>query len=282
MLCNQAVAAAKASDVVVAFIGLSPDLEGEEMPVQIEGFSGGDRTRIELPSTQQQLVEALAATGKPVVIVLMSGSAVALGQAAQKASAVLEAWYPGELGGAAIADVLFGEHSPSVRLPVTFYASTDQLQAFEDYSMENRTYRYFSGEPLYSFGYGLSYTTFRYSAAELSTTSLEAGQPLRVTFTVSNLGERDGDEVAELYLIPIGLAGAPQRTLVGFRKIHLTRGASKAVHIEIDPRQLSYVSAEGARAVRAGEYQLFVGGGQPSQLGVYLPFHITGTADLPK
>jgi beta-glucosidase len=251
------------------------------MPIHIEGFSGGDRTRIELPATQQQLVSALAATGKPLVVVLMSGSAVALGTAAEKAAAVLEAWYPGQAGGIAISDTLFGDYNPSGRLPVTFYASTEQLPPFDDYSMSNRTYRYFSGQPLYSFGYGLSYTKFHYSAGELSTTALEAGKPLTVSFAMQNVGERDGEEVAELYLIPTNIVGAPQRSLAAFQKVHLARGTSKTVQVTIDPRQLSYVSALGDRVIRSGDYQLYVGGSQPSKdSGLFLPFRIVGTATL--
>jgi len=282
-LVREAVAAANASDVVLAFVGLSPDLEGEEMPVQIEGFSGGDRTRIELPATQLRLLTALENTGKPVVLVLMSGSAVALGRAAERASSVLEAWYPGEAGGDAIAEILSGDSNPSGRLPVTFYASTEQLPAFNDYSMNHRTYRYFSGEPLYGFGFGLSYTKFQYTSGELSTTDLEAGKPLGVTFAVKNIGDRDGDEVAELYLVPEGGAGAASRTLVGFQKIFVARGGSKTVQMIVDPRQLSSVSAAGSRAIRAGEYQLFVGGSQPQvHGGIHLPFRITGSVAEPQ
>jgi len=282
-LVKEAVAAANASDVILAFVGLSPDLEGEEMPVQIEGFSGGDRTRIELPVTQQRLLTALENTGKPVVVVLMSGSAVALGQVAEKASSVLEAWYPGEAGGDAIAEILSGDSNPSGRLPVTFYASTEQLPAFNDYSMDHRTYRYFSGEPLYGFGFGLSYTKFQYTSGELSTTDLEAGKPLGVTFAVKNIGDRDGDEVAELYLVPDGGAGAASRTLVGFQKIFVARGGSKTVQMVVDPRQLSSVSVAGSRAIRAGKYQLFIGGSQPHvDGGLHLPFRITGSVAEPQ
>lgn len=282
-LVKEAVAAANASDVVLAFVGLSPDLEGEEMPVQTEGFSGGDRTRIELPATQLRLLDALANTGKPVVIVLMSGSAVALGSAAEKASAVLAAWYPGEAGGAAVADVLDGSYNPSGRLPVTFYASTDQLPPFDDYSMDGRTYRYFSGEPLYSFGFGLSYTRFEYSVGELSTTHLRAGKPLSVSFTVKNTGDRDGDEVVEVYLESEKTAGAPRRTLAGFQRVFVTHGASKTVRLVIDPRQLSRVSSDGTRAVCAGKYHLFIGGGQPpASSGIRLRFRITGTTVEPR
>jgi beta-glucosidase len=277
----QAVEAAKNSDVTLAFLGLSPDLEGEEMPVHVEGFDGGDRTRIELPSAQQQLVSALAATGKPLVIVLMSGGAVALQGAAAKAAAILEAWYPGQAGGTAISDILFGDSNPSGRLPVTFYASTDQLASFEDYSMQNRTYRYFAGEPLYSFGYGLSYTRFEYTNGKLSTTNLSAGSTLKLSIDVQNAGERDGDETVEVYLIPKNQLGAPLRELVGFEKVQLPRGGTKTVEITIDARQLSLVDAIGHRSVRQGDYELYVGGGQPSQQGgVSLPFRIEGSTPI--
>ena len=280
-LCREAVEAAKNSDLTVALLGLSPELEGEEMPVHVEGFNGGDRTRIELPDAQQHLVSALAATGKPLVIVLMNGSAIALQGAANEASAILEAWYPGQAGGTAISDTLFGDNNPSGRLPLTFYASTDQLAPFEDYSMQNRTYRYFSGEPLYSFGYGLSYTSFKYSNGKLSTPSLNAGSPLTLKVDVLNSGERDGDETVEAYLLSKNMLGAPLRALVGFEKVHLVRGTSKTIEMTIDPRQLSIVDAIGHRSVRQGEYELYVGGGQPShENGVFLPFRVEGSAPI--
>jgi len=276
----QAVAAASQSDLIVAFLGLSPEIEGEEMPVHVQGFDGGDRSTIELPAVQQQLVTALAATGKPIVIVLMNGSALALQDTAQKAAAILEAWYPGQSGGTAIADTLFGENNPSGRLPLTFYASTDQLPPFNDYAMKDRTYRYFTGTPLYSFGYGLSYTRFQYTSAALSTTALPAGQPLTVTAQVKNTGARDGDETVEYYLIPSSAAAqetTPLLALVGFAKVHLLKGESKTVQITIDPRQLSLVAADGSRSVKPGDYKLYVGGGQPSSgSGILLPFHIEG------
>jgi beta-glucosidase len=280
-LRQQAVDAAAKSDVVLAFVGLSPELEGEEMAVQVEGFSGGDRTAIELPAAQQQLISALAATGKPLVLVLMNGSALALKDTAEKASAILEAWYPGEVGGTAIAATLFGENNPAGRLPVTFYASTDQLPPFEDYSMKDRTYRYFSGEPLYPFGFGLSYTRFKYSAGQLSQSTLNAGQSLTVSVKVQNVGDRDGDEVVQAYLIPKDISRGPLRALAGFERVQLRRGGSKVVRISIDPRQLSLVSATGSRSVRSGDYELYVGGGQPSaNAGIFLPFHVTGSATI--
>ena len=276
-LRDQAVAAARKSSLVVAFLGLSPEVEGEEMPVHVDGFEGGDRSAIELPTAQQRLVDALAATGKPLILVLMNGSALALGDAAQKASAILEAWYPGEAGGTAIAETLFGENNPSGRLPLTFYAGTRQLPTFDDYSMKGRTYRYFTGTPLYPFGYGLSYTSFRYSKASLSSNTLRAGETLEASFQLENAGERDGDETVEAYLIPKARPGAPICWLAGFEKIHLLKGEIKTVRLSIDQRQMSLVDADGSRTVQPGEYELYVGGSQPSdQSGVFLPFHIEG------
>jgi beta-glucosidase len=276
-LRHQAVEAAAKSDVIVAFLGLSPDLEGEEMPVHVKGFEGGDRTAIELPDAQLQLIDALASTGKPLVIVLMNGGALALGSAERKAAAILEAWYPGQAGGTAIADTLFGANTPAGRLPVTFYAATSDLPSFDDYSMKGRTYRYFSGKPLYPFGYGLSYTSFQYTAGKLSTTKLQAGKPLEVSVKLSNTGDRAADETVELYLVPKDKPGAPLRTLVGFKKEHLPAGASTTVRITVDPRQLSLVDPDGNRSVQPGAYELYVGGGQPSQdSGIFMPFNIEG------
>jgi beta-glucosidase len=280
-LRNQAVAAAANSDAVVAFLGLSPEIEGEEMPLSVKGFEGGDRTSIELPEVQMQLVNALVATGKPLVIVLMNGSALALQSAEQKASAILEAWYPGEDGGTAIADTLFGDNNPSGRLPVTFYASTRQLPPFEDYSMTDRTYRYFTGQPLYSFGYGLSYAHFKYSNGKLSTVNLKAGDSLEVSVVLKNAGDRDGEETVEAYLIPKNLVGAPHRALVGFDKVHLAHGATTTVQLTIDPRQLSFVSPTGDRSIRPGDYDLYIGGGQPSpDSGIFLSFQIQGSSPI--
>ena len=281
VLRQQAVAATSQSDAVVLFLGLSPELEGEEMPIAVKGFRGGDRTSIELPDAQQQLVSAIAATGKPIVIVLMNGSAIALGDSAKKAASILEAWYPGQAGGTAIADTLFGENNPSGRLPVTFYASTAQLRPFDDYSMSGRTYRYFSGEPLYGFGYGLSYTRFGYSSGKLSTSSVQAGQSLQAQVEIKNEGERDGTETVEAYLIPEHATGAPLRQLISFQKMQLHRGESKTAQMTLTPRQLSLVAADGARSVEPGDYKLYIGGGQPGKsAGILLRFHVVGRAAM--
>ncbi len=234
LLEPDAVAIAKQADAVLAFVGLSPELEGEEMPIHIEGFSGGDRTDIKLPAAQQHLLEAVAATGKPLIVVLMNGSALAVNWAQQHANAIVEAWYPGEGGAQAIAETLSGKNNPGGRLPVTFYDSVDQLPAFTDYAMANRTYRYFKGTPLYGFGYGLSYTTFAYSKIHLSTSTLKAGDTLTVEADVKNTGTRAGDEVAELYLTPPHTNVSPNLALAGFTRVHLAPGETK--HISLQTR----------------------------------------------
>ena len=196
----EAIAAAKAADVVVAVLGITSELEGEEMPVSEGGFKGGDRTSIDLPKPEEDLLESVTATGKPVVLVLANGSALAVNWAREHANAILESWYAGEEGGAAIAETLSGKNNPAGRLPVTFYTGAEQLPPFEDYGMKGRTYRYFEGKPLYPFGYGLSYTTFSYSGLTLPKSAIKAGDPLTAEVTVTNTGKRDGDEVTQLYI----------------------------------------------------------------------------------
>jgi beta-glucosidase len=280
---ERAVAIANQADVVVAFVGLSPNLEGEEMPIHVKGFLGGDRTDIQLPAVQQQLLEAVAATGKPLVVVLMNGSALAVNWAQEHANAILEAWYPGEAGGTAIAETLDGKSDPAGRLPVTFYRSLDQIPAFEDYSMKGRTYRYFHGDPLYSFGYGLSYTSFAYGNLKLSSTSVKAGDDLTVEADVRNTGARVGDEVAELYLTPPQTELSPIYELEGFARVHLEPGETKHVSFVLHPRQLSVVDAEGNRSLQAGQYSVFVGGQHPApDAGVSQSFSIEGSAPLPR
>ncbi|MGC2164229.1 MAG: glycoside hydrolase family 3 C-terminal domain-containing protein, partial [Silvibacterium sp.] len=280
---EQAVAIAKKADVVVAFVGLSPNLEGEEMPIHVKGFLGGDRTDIQLPDAQQQLLEALGATGKPLVVVLLNGSALAVNWAEQHANAILEAWYPGEAGGLAIAETLDGKNDPAGRLPVTFYKSIDQIPAFTDYSMKDRTYRYFHGDPLYPFGYGLSYTHFTFSNLKLSTATVKAGDDLTVEAEVRNTGKRAGDEVAELYLTPPQTAVSPIHELEGFTRVHLQPGETQHVHFTLRPRQLSVVDAEGNRSVQPGDYSVFVGGTQPApDAGVSKAFSIDGSKPLPR
>ena len=280
---DEARAAARNADVVVAFVGLSPDVEGEELHIDVPGFDGGDRTDIALPATQRALLERVAASGKPLVVVLMSGSAVALDWSQQHADAILAAWYPGQAGGTAIARVLAGDDDPGGRLPVTFYRATADLPPFTHYAMQGRTYRYFAGTPLYPFGHGLSYTQFAYAHLALSTSTLAAGTPLTVDVTVRNTGPRAGDEVVQAYLQAIDVPLAPRRALVAFRRVRLDPGESRHVSLDLSPRQLSTVDATGQRAVVAGRYRLSIGGGQPGDApGEQATFTITGQQALPK
>jgi beta-glucosidase len=284
ILRDEAVKAAQQADVVVAFVGLSPNLEGEEMPIRVRGFNGGDRTEIELPDAQRVLLEALAATGKPLVVVLMSGSALAVQWAQAHAAAILEAWYPGEEGGTAIAETLAGANNPSGRLPVTFYASLEHLPPFGDYSMQNRTYRYFRGKPLFGFGFGLGYSTFHYSNLKLSSPQLKAGADLTVEADVRNTFGPAGDEVAEVYLEFPPVPGAPVRALRGFQRLHLAPGETRHVTYTLMARDLSMVNEEGQHVVAPGQYDIFVGGAQPGDTagGVRTPLRITGQLILPR
>ncbi|HXR40510.1 MAG TPA: glycoside hydrolase family 3 C-terminal domain-containing protein [Terracidiphilus sp.] len=279
----EAVSQAKQADVLVAFVGLSPQLEGEEMRIKIEGFDGGDRTSLDLPAPQQKLLEALAATGKPLVVVLQSGSAVALNWASEHAQAILEAWYPGVDGGNAIAHTLAGLSNPAGRLPVTFYASLDGLPAFTDYTLKGRTYRYFTGKPLWGFGYGLSYSKFTYGPIKLSAESLKAGDPLTATVTVTNSGTVPGDEVVEAYLKTPQKDG-PIHSLAGFERVNIPAGQSKDVTVTLDPRTLSCVDNQGNRSILPGKYTLTLAGAQPQEAASKseAAFTVTGTAPLPK
>ena len=280
---DEALARAKEADVVVAFVGLSPQLEGEEMRIKIDGFNGGDRTSLDLPAPQEKLLEAMAATGKPLVVVLQSGSAVALNWANEHASAILEAWYPGVEGGRAVARTLAGLNNPAGRLPVTFYKSVNDLPAFTDYSMKGRTYKYFPGKPLWGFGYGLSYAKFKYGPVKLSAETLKAGDPLKATVTVTNTGNVSGDEVVEAY-VKTPQADGPIHSLAGFERVNIPAGQSKEVTLEIDPRAISSVDDAGNRAVLAGKYELSIGGAQPEETEAKSEagFTVEGTEALPK
>jgi beta-glucosidase len=290
---TEAVTAARNADVVVAVVGITSELEGEEMDVNEEGFLGGDRTSLDLPRPEQTLLEAVAAAGKPLIIVLTNGSALGVNWAQAHANAILDAWYPGEEGGAAVAETLSGRNNPAGRLPVTFYKDVTQLPPFEDYSMKGRTYRYFEGTPLYPFGYGLSYTTFTYSGLTLPNREVTAGSPVTAEVTVTNTGSRAGDEIAQLYLEFPHVPGAPLRALRGFQRVHLEASASQRLRFKLLPRDLSMVTEDGvpivaggeySLSVGGGEYSLSVGGGQPRTAAPVLTqsFKVTGKLVLPE
>ena len=266
-----AVKLAREVDTVVLVLGLSSQLEGEEMKVREPGFLGGDRTEIKLPARQQGLIEAVAATGKPIVLVLLSGSAVAVNWADAHVPAIVQAWYPGEEGGAAIADVLFGDYNPAGRLPVTFYKSVDQLPPFENYAMDGRTYRFFEGEPLYPFGHGLSYTRFKYSGLTVSSPRVSPTDRVTLSATVENTGDRAGDEVVQLYVTDVEASvRVPLRSLAGVERVHLKPGERRVVSFAIEPRQLAVITDDGRTVVEPGEFKVTIGGKQPG---------FTGTAD---
>jgi beta-glucosidase len=259
---EEALDAARASDVVVFVGGLTGDVEGEEMRVSYPGFAGGDRTDLRLPASQQKLLEALQATGKPVILVLTAGSAIAADWEQAKLPAILMTWYPGQRGGNAVADVLFGAANPGGRLPVTFYKADEKLPAFDDYSMKNRTYRYFEGQPLYPFGHGLSYTKFAYTGLKLDKSSVGADGTVQATVTVKNVGKRAGDEVVQLYLKPLD----PKRTrahkdLRGIERLTLAPGESRQVSFQMKPdRDLTiYDEEKKAYAVDPGNFEVQIG-----------------------
>jgi beta-glucosidase len=269
-------------------MGLSPRIEGEEMKVNAEGFAGGDRTKIDLPAPQEELLKRVYAAGKPVVLVLTNGSAMAVNWADENLPAIVEAWYPGEEGGTAVAEALAGDFSPAGRLPVTFYKSVDQLPPFEDYSMAKRTYRYFDGEPLYPFGYGLSYTSFAYKNARVDRGKVSAKEGVTVSVDVVNIGATAGDEVVQLYLTHSGVAEAPLRALRGFQRVHLDRGEKKAVSFSLRDRDLSVVDEAGKHRIVPGTVSVWAGGGQPGgrvglpqTAGGRTEFKITSQAELP-
>lgn len=281
---KEAIEAANNSDVVIAVLGITSELEGEEMPVDEEGFKGGDRTSLDLPKPEQQLLEAVSATGKPVVLVLANGSALSVNWATQHVNAILESWYAGEEGGAAIAETLSGKNNPAGRLPVTFYTGVDQLPPFGDYSMKGRTYRYFKGTPLYPFGHGLSYTTFTYSGLMLPKNPINAGDPLVAEVTVTNSGKRGGDEVAQVYLSFPNVAGAPLSALRAFKRIHLKPGEAQKLRFELNERDLGMVSEAGDPMIAEGQYSVSIGGGQPHTGAptVTGKFQVKGTKKLPE
>ena len=276
-MLDDALAAAKLADVVVYVGGISPELEGEEMARAngFDGFEGGDRTRIELPSVQENLLKALSATGRPVVLVNCSGSALAMPWEAEHLPAIVQAWYPGEQGGRAVADVLFGEVNPAGRLPVTFYQSTQDLPAFENYSMSNRTYRYFGGRPLFAFGHGLSYTKFSYHDPALNHSQFGPGDTLKVSFDLKNSGDRDGDEVAQVYFRHLNSpVPQPKLALCGFSRLHLARGQEAKVAVEVAVERFrNWDTLKKRYVVELGDYELLVGAAS-DDIRLRVPFKI--------
>jgi beta-glucosidase len=249
-------------DAIIFVGGISPQLEGEEMKVTYPGFKGGDRTSIMLPHIQTELMKALQQTGKPVIFVMMTGSAIAIPWENEHIPAIINAWYGGQAAGTAIADVLFGDYNPAGRLPVTFYADDNDLPAFDDYSMSNRTYRYFKGKPLYGFGYGLSYTTFKYGQLKISAPS--AAGTVRVSVRVTNTGKRDGEEVVQLYLSgENSKSQEPIQALKGFQRIFLKAGIGKRVQFALTKHDLSTMDENGNEILLPGKKYISVGGGQP-------------------
>jgi beta-glucosidase len=260
---KEALDAAAKADVVIAVMGLSPRLEGEEMQVPVEGFSGGDRITLNIPSTQEELLKNLYAVGKPVVLVLMNGSALSINWPDAHIPAIVEAWYPGQAGGIALADVLFGDYNPAGRLPVTFYKSPDQLPPFEDYKMDGKTYRYFDGAPLYPFGHGLSYSEFGYQNLRVAD-SVENGNPVSVSVEVSNIGGVAGEEVVQLYVKDLEASvPVPILSLQGFERVLLKPGQSSTVEFKLEPKSLALIDESMTRVVEPGEFEVTVGGKQP-------------------
>lgn len=255
----------KDADAFIYVGGISPQLEGEEMPVNFPGFSGGDRTSILLPKIQTDLMKALKTSARPVVFVMMTGSAIAIPWEAENIPAILNAWYGGQAAGTAVADILFGDYNPAGRLPVTFYKSDSDLPSFLDYSMDNKTYRYFKSSPLYGFGYGLSYTTFKYDQLKVSS-KVKKGQPVSVSVRITNTGKTEGEEVAQLYLINLDLSiKAPLKSLKGFERINLKSGESKTITFTLSPEDLSSITTEGEIKQYSGKIKLAIGGSQPDE-----------------
>ncbi|GJI90502.1 glycoside hydrolase family 3 C-terminal domain-containing protein [Duganella hordei] len=282
-----ALEAARQADLVVYVSGLNWQLEGEEMTVRAPGFAGGDRTSIDLPAPQEALLERLGALGRPLVLVNLSGSAMALNWADGKVPAIIQAWYPGGEGGQAIAELIAGDYSPAGRLPVTFYKSAADLPPFKDYGMQGRTYKYFKGVPLYPFGHGLSYTHFSYAAGAATPKALCARCDVKLTVDVKNDGPRAGDEVVQMYVTRPGDA-APNSTLIGFARVTLKPGERRQVSFTLDGKALSTVDAAGKRSVEAGPATVWIGGGQPAgptvarpSSGVKLQLTVKGRRDLP-
>src|ERR1700752_657876 len=289
-LQQEAIDIARRADAVVMVMGITPSVEGEEMDVKVEGFRGGDRTDISLPKQQEELIKAIQGQGKPVILVLLGGSALAVNWANDNVPAILDAWYPGQEGGTAIADVLFGDYNPGGRLPVTFYRSVADLPPFTDYHMQGRTYRYFKGIPLYPFGFGLSYTNFKYSGLKINSKKIKAGDKMQLTVAVTNTGTREGDEVVQLYVTDVASAfPVPVRSLEGVKRISLKPREKQQVSFSLTPEQMSVIDDKGKRLIEPGEFLITLGGKQPGFSGradagttsvVQTRFTVTGTKQL--
>jgi beta-glucosidase len=264
-LATEAIKIAKDADAVILCMGISPLLEGEEMKVKVDGFSGGDRVDTKLPKTQAELIKKIQALGKPTILVLLNGSALSINWENQNIPAVIEAWYPGQAGGTAIADVIFGDYNPAGRLPVTFYKDINDIPAFSNYDMTGKTYRYFKGDALYEFGYGLSYTSFKYSNLKVPK-SIDTGTNISIEVDVTNVGDLDGEEVIQLYIQnPNTDKFNPHKTLAAFDRVSFTAGEMKTLKFEINKEQLSIVNMQGEKIVAPGEYVISLGGAQPSK-----------------
>jgi beta-glucosidase len=260
---KEALEMANQADVVLLFMGLSPRLEGEEMPVHVKGFSGGDRVRIDLPDLQQDFIKKIVAIGKPTVLVMLNGSAVSINWENENIPAILDAWYPGQAGGTAIADVLFGDYNPAGRLPLTFYKNVTDIPDFENYNMDGFTYRYFGGEVLYPFGFGLSYSEFEYSQLSISDNeiSTSSDKAVKITVDVKNASDRAGEEVVQLYIADKSSKDPrPIKDLRGFSRVHLEPGEQKTIEFSISLKDLSYWNIEEQKYLPTqGMYDLFVG-----------------------
>jgi beta-glucosidase len=258
---TDAIALAQKADVVIFAGGISPNLEGEEMKVQVPGFYEGDRTTMDLPQNQQLLLEKLKSTGKPIVLVLTNGSALSVNWASENIPAIIEAWYPGQEGGNAVADVIFGDYNPAGRLPVTFYKSVDDLSAFEDYSMKGRTYKYFTGTPLYAFGYGLSFTSFDYKKALVQNPVLSKSDSISLSVTLINTGKYDGDEVIQIYIKQPGdVNDKPIKSLIAFERINFLKGETKDVVFSIPVSRLRQYNSEiSDYSISEGSYEILIG-----------------------
>jgi beta-glucosidase len=264
-LKKRAVEAAKQADAVILCMGLTARLEGEEMDIDINGFNKGDRTTLDLPDIQEQLIKEIAATGKPVILVLLNGSALSVNWENANIPAIVEAWYPGQAAGQAIADVLFGDYNPGGKLPVTFYHSVKDLPSFSDYNLTTQTYRFFKGDVLYPFGYGLSYTSFQYDNLGINK-EYKAGDDIKLSVNVKNTGSTAGDEVVQVYVSAKNITGhVPIRSLEAFKRVHLQPGESKKVDLTVRSNAFSFVNDDNKRKVVPGNYEITVGGGQADQ-----------------